>query len=352
MLQLSIFEHITPHHNPSPLRFPNPRKAEKLRDLADSMNSQIEEKLHPAIANQRSTARRARIARSIREDGEKLQQIQSWLYAMAEAADIGVLPDILSNITTKSQLEPLYSFTHERWSDPEIAKCFHNNPWNWGDKLRRAKLHNLNLVKRALASLQSLHQPAPIDRIQQQIQDLEQDIIGVEFPGYFPTPTDICKQMVELASLSDGMKVLEPSGGKGSLCESITEAASVQLDVCEVQYTLRKLLQLKGFNVIASDFLELEPKPQYQRILMNPPFGRGAQEVHHIHHAYKCLAPFGRIVAIMPESITFRKDLIYREFREWLKDKCYLNEALPDGTFLASDRPTALRTRLLVIEKD
>ncbi len=257
MLQLSIFEHITPHHNRTILRFPNPRKADKLRDLADSMSDKIEEKLNPALANQRPTARRARIARSIREDGEKLQQIQSWLYAMADAANIGVLPDILSHITTKTQLEPLYSFTHERWSDERIAECFHNNPWNWGDKLRRAKLHNLTLVKLASASLQSLHQPAPIDPIQRQIQDLEQDIIGVEFPGYFPTPTDVCDRLVSLASLSEGMKVLEPSSGKGSLASVITSAASVHLDVCEVQYTLRKILELKGFNVIGSDFLEV-----------------------------------------------------------------------------------------------
>jgi hypothetical protein len=41
------------------------------------MDKQIQEKLNPAIANQRTTGRRARIAAGIREDGRKLQQIQA-----------------------------------------------------------------------------------------------------------------------------------------------------------------------------------------------------------------------------------------------------------------------------------
>ncbi len=156
MLQLSIFEHITPHHNRTLLRFPNPRKAEKLRDLADSMSDKIEEKLNPAIANQRPTARRARIAGSIREDGEKLQQIQSWLYAMADAAAQGVLPDILDHITTKSQLDLLFTFFHQRWPSENIKQIFLNPNGYYSARLKRlhrAKIYNVKQVTEAIASL-------------------------------------------------------------------------------------------------------------------------------------------------------------------------------------------------------
>jgi len=41
------------------LRYPDPRKAQKLRELAASLQSQIDKKLDPAISHQRPTRRRA-----------------------------------------------------------------------------------------------------------------------------------------------------------------------------------------------------------------------------------------------------------------------------------------------------
>ncbi|NQZ63689.1 MAG: SAM-dependent DNA methyltransferase, partial [Crocosphaera sp.] len=101
--QLSIFD-LPLQDTPTKLRYPNPKKAKKFRDLADRMQSQIDNKLNPAIGQQRPTRRRARIAASMREDGEKLALIQAWLYAMADALDEGTLPRILSDISTKTQL--------------------------------------------------------------------------------------------------------------------------------------------------------------------------------------------------------------------------------------------------------
>jgi hypothetical protein len=144
------------------------------------------------------------------------------------------------------------------------------------------------------------------------------------------------------------MRVLEPSAGKGSICEAIQKEAIVHLDVCEIHPTLARILKLKGFNVMAANCFDV--REQYDRILLNPPFGRG-EEVKHIRHAYECLLPGGRMVAIASESITFRRETIYQEFRQWLSDKCSLNEALPDGSFLGSDRSTHVRTRILVLDK-
>ncbi|WP_042711104.1 hypothetical protein WH8501_00270 [Crocosphaera watsonii WH 8501] len=63
-LQLSIFD-LPVQDTPTKLRYPNPKKAQKFRDLADRMQSQIDNKLNPAIGQQRPTRRRARIAASI-----------------------------------------------------------------------------------------------------------------------------------------------------------------------------------------------------------------------------------------------------------------------------------------------
>jgi methylase of polypeptide subunit release factors len=350
MIQLSIFDTL-PHPDPSPLRYPNPQKADSLRLLADRLQPTIDHKLNPAIAQQRSTRRRARIAASLASEGERLQKIQSWLYAMALAAERGDLPDILAHIATKTQLEMLLTLSNDNWTDDKLLRIFKNPNGaytDWLNRLKRAKITSGSQVKFAIAALASLNAPTSHDPVAIKIQAYERDIIGVDFPGYFPTPRTICEHMVKLAMLRERMHVLEPSAGKGSICEAIEKEARVHLDVCEIQLTLARILKLKGFNVIAANCFDV--REQYDRILLNPPFGRG-EEVKHIRHAYECLLPGGRIVAIAPESITFRREPIYREFREWLLDKCFFNEALPDGSFLLSDRPTHVRTRILVIEK-
>ena len=202
--------------------------------------------------------------------------------------------------------------------------------------------------KRAITALQSLDNPVPEDPTLIQIQELERYLIGRNIRGYFPTPRPICERMIKLAMLRNGMNVWEPSAGKGSIAEVIRESVRVNLDVCELQAELRQILQLKEFNVIAFNCFDVTRN--YDRILMNPPFGKGL-EISHITHAYNRLTEGGRLVTITPESVSFRKDRNYQQFRNWLADKTVLDEALPDNAFLESDRPTGVRTRLLVLAK-
>jgi len=49
---------------------------------------------------------------------------------------------------------------------------------------------------------------------------------------------------------------------------------------------LRKILEVKGFNVVGNDFLE--HKKSYDRIVMNPPF-ENFQDIDHVRHAYDLL---------------------------------------------------------------
>ena len=346
-MQLSIFD-LPPDPVPTQLRYPDPRKAQKLRELAASLQSQIDKKMNPAISHQRPTRRRAGIVASMREDGKQLQRIQSWLRVMANEAETGTLPDILQRITTKTQLEVLYSFCYHRWRDEDILRILTDKNCHWYGKLERAHLNSLDRIKRAITALQSLDNSVPEDPTLIQIRELERALIGRNIRGYFPTPRPICERMVKLAMLRKGMSVWEPSAGKGSIAEAIRESVRVNLDVCELQAELRQILQLKGFNVIAFNCFEVTGN--YDRILMNPPFGKGL-EISHITHAYNRLTEGGRLVTIAPESVSFRKDRNYQQFRNWLADKTVLDEALPDNAFLESDRPTGVRTRLLVLAK-
>ena len=327
------------------------KKAESLLNLANKMQSQIDNKLNPAIGQQRTTRRRARIAQSMYEDGQRLLQIQSWLRAIAEQLRHGDLPPVLKGISTKTQLEVLLNFSQHSWRNENIQRILDDNEYDWTRKMLRANLSTVFQIRQAIEALESLSDYTPEDSAVTKLKALERDLIGVKIPGYFPTPQDICQQMVELADLQDGMLVLEPSAGKGSICEAIKQKVNVTLEVCEIYSDLREILLLKGFDVIAYDFLEEVSTSKYDRVILNPPFER-KQDIQHIRHAFDCLAPGGKLVSIASESINFRKDRAYQDFRDWLEDKCIVNEPLPQGSFLNSDRPTGVNTRILVLENN
>ena len=154
--QLSIFD-LPQQDTPTKLRYPNPKKAQKFRDLANQMQSQIDNKLNPAIGQQRPTQRRARIAASMRKDGEELALIQAWLYSMADALDKGRLPRILSDITAKTQLLTLARFKEPGWRDDSIKRTLTHD--GWGNSLLKANIRTVSQVRQAIAALEELHQP-------------------------------------------------------------------------------------------------------------------------------------------------------------------------------------------------
>lgn len=232
-------------------------------------------------------------------------------------------------------------------------------------KTRRAaeeSLRNLLPFKRALAS--GLHsqeewtqsradllrlalpapQAAPAERL---IRDKERALIGQKLDGYFPTPKALAERVVAEARLMPGQRVLEPGAGKGDIASAI-RAAGIEPDVIEINGTLREVLELKGFRVVASDFLTYQET--YDRILMNPPF-EANQDIRHVRHAFELLRPGGRVVAIMGEGAFFRQGREEADFRTWLEEHGGSSEKLPPGSFLQSDRSTGVAARLVVLDK-
>lgn len=184
----------------------------------------------------------------------------------------------------------------------------------------------------------------PIDQTVQKIKKLERECKMMQKGDINFTPTEVARQLVNLAMIDSNSKVLEPSAGTGAIADCIREVTQ-NVDVVECMSTFRELLQLKSYNLVGDDFLEYHPIEKYQAIIMNPPF---SDEQNHIKHAYSMLADGGTLVSISSPHWTFAGDKKSVEFRNWLDNETYYTKDLASGTF----EMTGVSAKILVIEKN
>lgn len=172
--------------------------------------------------------------------------------------------------------------------------------------------------------------------------------------GFVPTPAHVVQKLVEWAQIVKGVTALEASAGKGNIAEALKEAGA-DVSVIEQDPILQKILKLKGFTLVGEDFLSTTG--QYARIVMNPPF-EGRRDIQHFLHAYQQLKPGRKVVAILSENAFVAKPTdssYYQElignFTGWLKDLQADVLPLPQNTFLSTERPTTVDTRVIVLTK-
>lgn len=144
----------------------------------------------------------------------------------------------------------------------------------------------------------------------------------------FFTPSELARQIVAVADVN-GARVLEPSAGLGALADACDEAGASIVNCIEINPEFVATLKAKGYSVTEGDFLQMATNRLYHRIVMNPPFTKN-QDIAHVEHALRWLAPGGVLVAIMGGS-TQRPgfvDLIERTGAEV--------RPLPEGAFKES----------------
>jgi hypothetical protein len=163
--------------------------------------------------------------------------------------------------------------------------------------------------------------------------------------GYYPTPEALVLHMVSLADIQPHHRVLEPSAGRGAIALKVAPllASKNQLSTFELLEDNRKALSGLGFIIDGDDFLKFDGRHLFDRVLMNPPFAKGAAP-RHVLHAMQMLKTGGKLVAIMPSSIMQRQDGVHRACRQQI----ILNgkiTPLPDATFASVG--TMVRTVLI-----
>jgi hypothetical protein len=172
--------------------------------------------------------------------------------------------------------------------------------------------------------------------------------------AFYWTPAPVIQRMLDLVPLPSplflaGAKVLEPSAGEGHISDCLVAAgvSKKQLFCIEKNYDRVAALLRKGYEVRDIDFLKFA-ETGWDYIYMNPPFNQ-EQDMMHVMHAYKLLAPNGKIAAIMSEHDFTAPTPAAIYFRKWLVSVNGTNESLPKYSF--REAGTAWDTRLVVIQK-
>jgi hypothetical protein len=150
-------------------------------------------------------------------------------------------------------------------------------------------------------------------------------------PQLIPTPGNLAARMVELAAIEPTHSILEPNSGTGNLLAAI-RAAQPEARLVHVEINRALCISTGAIN---RDFLECD-LGQFDRIIMNPPFGDAA-DIKHIEHAATMLKPGGRLVALCANGPRQQARLQPRA-TTW--------EELPPGTFDG----TGVRAALLTID--
>lgn len=332
--------------------------ADKFRRSADALTAQIDKALAPRAEN---THKRARQAEHARQDGWNMQALQTALRALADGWDNDTLTPLQRRITTKKQLE-LILYHHRYFTHP------YHNPREDGridpvqDMETIQRDYNYQVKEGALFACNSFDEywqlvlevadmakGGSYDSKAASIASKQQALALTKTESYFPTPPDLVKRMLHEADIQPSDKILEPSAGAGHIADLIrSEYPNNTLQCVEVWGKAVEVLQLKGHAVEQTDFLQYESSG-WNKIIMNPPFNNLA-DIDHVQHAYSLLAEGGRIVAIMGNGFTFRQDKKTAAFRQWLETVGAYAD-LPADTFKASDRPTGVKTCLVVIDK-
>jgi len=219
------------------------------------------------------------------------------------------------------------------------------------DDYRRLQAANIHTPQEMRCALRELASHLARKRDDDPVQKLEQQLIGREIPGFFPTPKAIVSRMLELTEIEPNDRVLEPSAGKGDILDLIrSKHPDARVTAVEINAALLEILGAKGHAVEQGDFLG--HKGEYDRVVMNPPFENG-QDIDHIRHAFDLVAPGGRVVAVISEGPFFRQDKKAEEFRRWLDELGGESEQLPEDAFKGIDafRQTGVRTRIVSIER-
>lgn len=175
---------------------------------------------------------------------------------------------------------------------------------------------------------------------------------------FYPTPEILASKMIHAVDLEKCSSILEPSAGKGDLCEAVRDLfkirwyhnskdAETRIDCIEIDPNLRHILTGKGWRVVHDDFLSFHTHKHYDLILMNPPFSNGDE---HLLKALDLQRDGGAVVCLL-NAETLRNP--YTKRRQLLLNKLLALEAkieYIENAFSSAERKTPVSVALVTVK--
>ena len=120
---------------------------------------------------------------------------------------------------------------------------------------------------------------------------------------YYPTPRAVVDRVLGETYSFTGKRVLEPSCGCGRFLDALRKAGAQPFGI-EVDAGRSASCRERGHNVLTANFLKHPPSPEFDFVLMNPPF-YGRHYAKHVRHAVRFLKPGGVLYAILPATARY-----------------------------------------------
>jgi predicted RNA methylase len=188
--------------------------------------------------------------------------------------------------------------------------------------------------------------PAPVDDDFSILKAaLKAGVKVVSAPQLFTTSPALAARMAKLAGIEYKDRVLEPSAGTGNLLRAIVDAEpTARIHAVEVNRALCDALPsglMEDGEALCQDFLTctIEQLGRFRRVVMNPPFHKGA-DVKHVKHALRFLERDGVLVTICANGPRQQSEL---------RSLATTWEELPEGTF--ADQGTNVRAVLMTVRR-
>lgn len=127
---------------------------------------------------------------------------------------------------------------------------------------------------------------------------------------FYPTPRAVVDAALEFAHIPNPehyrgrdfpvLRVLEPSCGDGRIMDALRGRRQNAFGI-EYHPGRAAEAKAKGHAVLTANFLDHPPTPEFDAVVMNPPF-YGRHYVKHVQHAMRFLKPGGTLVSILPAT--------------------------------------------------
>lgn len=225
----------------------------------------------------------------------------------------------------------------EKWCSPKLYK-------HLGEFLKTFDCERVKYKKRVAYKNDGEFSNAQIIHIGKQLGGVS---LSSKF-DFYPTPPTLVERVQELANISEYDTVLEPSAGTGSLLAGLNKNNITCIELNEV---LSAILKEKGYLVHNCAFEDFDFNVKYDKIIMNPPFGKRLDAKHIILAFNKYLNEGGTLVAIHSSGIKSSTDKYSKEFQKLFSEYGTLQENYNNEEFKNSGKGTTVSTCITKLVK-